>query len=100
MPASTLILPRGEFHRQRDDVDVLLVIHRGRFAGGADGHDAVHAALDLELNQAFEGGFIQPAVFERRDNRGVSSGEHDFNSAASIGENGMFGEPEILNGLF
>ena len=63
MPASTLILPRGKFHRQRDDFDVLLVIHRGRFAGGADGHNAVHAALDLQFDQAFEGGFVESGRF-------------------------------------
>ena len=47
---------RGEFHRQRDDLHVLLVIDRGRFAGGADGHDAVHSALDLHFDKAFERG--------------------------------------------
>ena len=56
VPASTLILPRGELHRQLDDADVLLVIHRGRFAGGADRHDAVHAALDLHFDEAFQRG--------------------------------------------
>ena len=66
----------GELHGQLDDADVLLAIHRGRFAGGADGHDAVHAALDLDFDQAFERGLVNRAVAERRDNGGVSSGEH------------------------
>ena len=44
-------------------LDVLLIIHRGRFAGGADGHDAVHAALDLKFDQVFERGFIQSRRF-------------------------------------
>ena len=52
--------------------------------------------LICNLDQAFEGGFVQLAVFERRDNRGVSSGEHNFNPAASIGENVVFGESEFL----
>src|SRR5208282_6678788 len=87
----------GELHCQRDDVDVLVVIHGRRFAGGTDGHNAVHAALDLELNQAVEGDFVHTAVFERGDNRGVSASEHNLNPAVSICENGMFGELEFYN---
>ncbi|MEI9962192.1 MAG: hypothetical protein WDM76_13985 [Limisphaerales bacterium] len=44
---------------------MFIIIHRGRFAGGADGHDAVHAALDLYFDQAFQSIFINRAASER-----------------------------------
>src|SRR5207302_4423508 len=49
-----LYFPAGILDREHDDLNVLLVIHRGRFAGGAHGHDAVHAALDLRLDRSEE----------------------------------------------
>src|ERR1039458_7562254 len=60
----TLILPRANF-TERSMMRI------------ADGHDAVHAALDLQLDQAVECGFVHLAVFERRDNRSVSAGKHN-----------------------
>jgi hypothetical protein len=36
-----------------------------RLAGGPDGHEAVHAPLDLALDQADEGGLIDLIVPER-----------------------------------
>ena len=92
VPASTLILPAANFTASAMMSDVLLVIHRGRFAGGADGHDAVHAALDLLFDQARERGFVQLAVFERRDNCGVSAGEHN---PGHIAKPRAFGEQEF-----
>jgi len=34
----------GKCHRTFDDANMFLAIHGRRFAGGADGYDAVHAA--------------------------------------------------------
>lgn len=67
-----------KLYRERDDFEMLLVIHRRRFTGGAHGHDAIHPRLDLHPNQAFQGRCVELAVFERRYNGGVSSCEHDF----------------------
>ena len=65
-----------KFDRALDDVDVFLVIERGGFARGADGHDAIYAALDLGFDQAFERGVVEEAVlFEGRYDGGVGSAE-------------------------
>ena len=37
------------------------------FAGGADGNEAMRALRDLPIDMTAEGGFINFAVFERRD---------------------------------
>jgi hypothetical protein len=57
-------------------VNVLVVADGGRFAGGADRGDAINAALDLRLYEALEGRDVNLAVLERRDDGGISSGEH------------------------
>ena len=96
VPASTLILPAANFTASADDFRCLLIIHRRRFAGGADRHDAVHAALDLLLDQASQRGLVQFPVFERRDNRGVSAGEHIPGN--SISKPARFGEQDFSAG--
>jgi uncharacterized protein (DUF2344 family) len=37
------------------------------FAGGADGNEAMRALCNLPIDMTAEGGFIDFAVFERRD---------------------------------
>jgi len=68
-------LPCGKLHRYLDHANVLVVIQRGRLACGADGHDAVYAALDLRLDKSFESGFVNFALLEGRHNGCVSTGE-------------------------
>ena len=53
-----------------DDTFMLFVGERGRFAGGAARHKAVDSLTDLEFNEFAIGGFINGAVFERRDEGG------------------------------
>ena len=65
VPASTLILPAANSTARLDHLDVLLVIERGRFARRADRHDAVHARLDLGLDQSFQRGFIHLSALEK-----------------------------------
>jgi hypothetical protein len=58
---------------------MFLVIERGGFAGGADGHDAIHTALDLEFDQAFERDVVEQAVlFEGRYDGGVGAAKWEL----------------------
>jgi len=66
----------GKLDGEGDDVEVLFVVDRGRFASGANGHDAIHARLNLNFNQAFERGFVNFAVFKRRHNCSIGSSKH------------------------
>jgi hypothetical protein len=59
----------GGLHAQLDDALVLLVAQGGGLAGGADRHQAVHAAGDLALDQGHEGFLVHRAVAEWRDQR-------------------------------
>jgi hypothetical protein len=45
------------------------------------------------LNQAVESGFVNPPVFKRGDDGGISAGEH--NSAYKIDENRALGEQDF-----
>jgi len=67
---------RRKFDGKFDDLDVLLDGERGRFAGGAHRHNAVHAALDLPGNELAQGFDINFAVRKRRDDGCVSSSKH------------------------
>jgi len=58
-----------------NDLEVLAVVHGGRFAGGADGHEAVDAGLDLEVHQAAEFVVGDRAGAERRGAGGDGAGE-------------------------
>ena len=66
----------GVVNRQLYDAHVFLEIHRGRFTGGAHGHNAVHAAFDLQLHEFLEGSLIQSPFYERRDQCSVNSRKH------------------------
>ena len=55
---------------------VLGVGQGGGFAGGAAGHDAVDASLNLELDELPVGRFIKLAVLEGSDDGGDGSLEH------------------------
>src|ERR1022692_785851 len=68
-----------EFHGECHDMNVLRVIHRGRFPRGADGHNAIHAALDLVFDQARERGFVNFPMLKRRYDCSVGSSEHNSN---------------------
>ena len=65
----------GLLDAQLDDT-VMLVMRQGRrFTGGAYGHEPMRAALDLEFDKFSERILVDPPVAERRDQRGVGSGE-------------------------
>ncbi|MNC94711.1 hypothetical protein D3C83_116290 [compost metagenome] len=56
---------------------MFLVAQGRRLAGGAAGHDAVGAALQMKLDQAVETFPIDGAVLERRDQRYHRTAEHE-----------------------
>ena len=58
-----------------DDALVLLVVERGRFAGGADGRQAVGALLDVPVHQAAQALEIDVAAAKRGDQRHRHAGE-------------------------
>ncbi len=66
----------GELYGEPDDVDVLFVVDGRGLARGADGHDAVHAGVDLDLDKPLQRSFIKVAVLKRGNNCSVSSREH------------------------
>jgi len=43
---------------------VFIVAERGSFAGGADGHEAIGALLDVPIDEFLEGGVIDLAIKE------------------------------------
>ena len=63
-------------HGEFDHAEVLRVIERGRFAGGAHGDDARDASGDLRLDEAGECGLVEPVIAERCDERGVGPCKH------------------------
>ncbi len=68
--------PGGELDGAADDVEVLLVVEGGRFAGGADGDDAVDARGDLRFDEGGEGSVVKGIVAKRRDERRDGAGKH------------------------
>jgi hypothetical protein len=56
----------GLFDRHADDFLVLLDVHRGRFAGGADHADAVGAFGDVPVDQLAQRGVVHAAVVVHR----------------------------------
>jgi hypothetical protein len=42
----------------------------------------------LEFDEALQRGFIELTAAEGRDNRSISPGEHNFNAAGKVAENG------------
>ena len=67
-------------HADADGGFVFLVGHRGGFAGGAAGHEAVDALFDLPFDEFAVGFLIDLAVLERRHQSGErtvkTSGSH------------------------
>jgi len=55
---------------------VFLEIDGGRFTGGANGDEAIDAALDLEFHLFAQTVFIETAFAEGRDHGGKCTGEH------------------------
>ena len=53
VPAMTGTRPRASATVAADDIHVLVVVEGGRFARGADRHEAVDAALDLKAATSF-----------------------------------------------
>ena len=51
--------PAGVFDRDADDLAVLVHVERRGLAGGTDDHQRVGALLDVEVDQAAQGGVIQ-----------------------------------------
>ena len=58
-----------------DNAEVLLVGHRGRLAGGADGHQAVDPPFDLEGDEFLEAGVVNLALGKGRYERSDRAGE-------------------------
>ncbi len=67
----------GEFDSEFDDTLVFFVVEGGGLAGGAAGDDAGDAAGELVVDELFQGGFVDAAVFERGDDSGVGACEHE-----------------------
>ena len=82
--ASRVLLDGDAFvdllHADADGGFVFLVGHRGGFAGGAAGHEAVDALFDLPFDEFAVGFLIDLAVLERRHQSGErtvkTSGSH------------------------
>ena len=69
--------PVGMLDRDADQLLVLLDVHRRRFAGGADHHDAVGALGDMPVDQAPEARHVEATVLvHRRDDCDQASGNH------------------------
>ena len=64
-----------KFYSEAHDLFVLLHVKRGRLPGGADGHDACHAASDLEIDEFLECRDVDFSFVKRCNNGGVSSPE-------------------------
>ena len=59
---------------------MFVVVEGWGFPGRPDRNNSIHPAFDLGFNQTLEGGLIDLAVAERRDNRGIRAGKHDSRS--------------------
>ena len=57
------------------DVDMLVVIEGRRFAGGADGHQPIDAALKLVGDEFLQIGIVDPALAKGRDKCGEGAGK-------------------------
>jgi len=66
----------GRIRPRAHDLDMFLVIQRGRFARRSDRHDAIDAGGDLPSDQPFKSGRVKLSVTKRGDERGVSSTQH------------------------
>ena len=62
-----------DLHGQLDHAQMFLHRERGRFAGRADGDNAVNARGDLVFEQARKGLFIHEIIAERCDDGGISA---------------------------
>ncbi len=66
----------GELDRQLDDTDVLFDVEGWRFAGGADGNQAVDAAANLKFDLLPQSIFIDFALTEGGDHCCECAAEH------------------------
>ena len=71
-----------------DDVHVLVVAERRAFARGAAGDQGVRALADLPVDEGPEGGLVEGAVLEGRDERRSRTPEcrsHDVSRVSDVG---------------
>src|SRR5690606_27017196 len=66
----------GRLDAELDDTHMLFMAERGRFAGGAAGHERTGPFVDLPLDEALKGIGVDRAVAERRDEDGDGPLEH------------------------
>jgi hypothetical protein len=67
-----------------DDAHVLGVRERGRFTGGAHGHEPVDATRDLGLDEPPQRPFVDLAVAKRSDESRVCAAKHRVREASTF----------------